>query len=57
MSHLLPLGTTLEGLEGRENSWDGSQVGFRLPVSDSVKDYREEQQNLEAREMARDGCS
>ena len=57
MSHLLPLGTTLEGLEGRENSWDGSQVGFRLPVSDSVKDYREEQQNLEAREMARGGCS
>lgn len=42
------LGTTLEGLEG-ENSWDSSQVGFRLPVSDSVKDYREEQQNLEAR--------
>ena len=32
-------------------------MGFRLPVSDSVKDYREEQQNLEAREMARGGCS
>lgn len=25
-------------------------MGFRLPVSDSVKDYREEQQNLEAGE-------
>lgn len=28
-------------------------MGFRLPVSDSVKDYREEQQNLEAGEMTR----
>lgn len=44
MPHLLPLGTTLEGLEkrqrwgwGENNSWDCSLVGLGLPETDSVK--------------------
>lgn len=65
MPHLLPLGTTLEGLEkkwgwgggGRENnSWDCSPVSFRLPATDSMKTMGEEPQNVGAVKMAGGGC-
>ena len=52
-SHLAPPWRVWEG----EKTWDRSRVVFRPPASDSVKDYREEQQNLEAGKMARGGCS
>lgn len=41
----------------RENSWDRARVDFGLHASDSVKDYREEQQNLEAGKKVRGRCS
>lgn len=50
--NLLPLGTTLEGLEERENSQDGSQLGFGLPASDLGEDCWEGQKHLEAGKMA-----
>lgn len=37
----------------RENSWDRAQMEFGLHASDLVKDHGEEQQNLEARKVAR----
>lgn len=37
----------------RENSWDRAQMEFGLYASDLVKVYREEQQNLEPRKVAR----
>lgn len=47
--HLLPLGTTLEGLEkGGGATQDCSQVGFGLPASGSGKAMEEEPQNVEA---------
>lgn len=46
--HLLPLGTTLEGLERWGATQDCSQVGFGLPASGSRKAMEEEPQNVEA---------
>lgn len=52
-SHLAPPGRVWK----RENSWDRAQVGVGLHASDTVRDDREGQQNLEAGIKVRGSCS